>query len=321
MNKQVYLLSPHKRKNDYHFYFEWFTSAWIESGGKIINNYNLPWIFRLLIAKLRLSFAMPIFKSRNKAIITLCGGYPDSFIWPFSYYYETIPVIWDSWPKYWKRLSRSIKRNKIKVVFFTASQTAEKIESLIPGVKCFHLPEGINISSYNKGINLEDRSIDLLELGRVMSRFHDQIQITKIPSLKTHIYRSPEDRLLFADHNTLVAGLSDSKVTVCFPRCDSHPEITGEVETLTQRYWECMLSRTLIIGRAPKELIDFIGYNPVIVVDWGNINMQLDELLKNISKYQNVVDNNYKTAIQMSSWDNRIIYIKSTLTSLGYKFV
>ena len=42
------------------------------------------------------------------------------------------------------------------------------------------------------------------------------------------------------------------------------PDIAQGVETLTQRYWETMLSRTVIVGHAPKELIDICGYNPVL---------------------------------------------------------
>ena len=45
------------------------------------------------------------------------------------------------------------------------------------------------------------------------------------------------------------------------------PELAGDIETLTQRYWECMLSRIVMLGHAPQELIDLIGYNPVIEID------------------------------------------------------
>ena len=44
----------------------------------------------------------------------------------------------------------------------------------------------------------------------------------------------------------------------------TQPEVAGDIETLTQRYWECMFSRMVMVGHAPQELIDFIGYNPVI---------------------------------------------------------
>ena len=58
--------------------------------------------------------------------------------------------------------------------------------------------------------------------------------------------------------------------------------MAGKIETLTQRYWECMLSRCLIVGRAPFELINLIGYNPVIEVEWGNESEQLLRILNNI---------------------------------------
>ena len=100
--------------------------------------------------------------------------------------------------------------------------------------------------------------------------------------------------------------MADSKIMVCFPRCDTNPETAVEIETLTQRYWEAMLSRCVIIGRAPKELINIIGYNPVIDVDWNNAEEQITHILATISDYQELVDKNYKTAIEYADWNKRM---------------
>lgn len=37
------------------------------------------------------------------------------------------------------------------------------------------------------------------------------------------------------------------------------PEIAGDIETLTQRYWECMFSRMVMVGHAPQELLTLSG--------------------------------------------------------------
>ena len=73
--------------------------------------------------------------------------------------------------------------------------------------------------------------------------------------------------------------MSKSKIMVCFPQCDTNPGRAGNIETLTIRYWEAMLSGCVIIGRAPNELINLIGYNPVIEVDWERAQEQLEEIL------------------------------------------
>lgn len=62
--------------------------------------------------------------------------------------------------------------------------------------------------------------------------------------------------------------------------------------TLTQRYCECMFSRMVMEGHAPQELIDFIGYNPVI------------ELSDKIS------------AERLGSWNVRMKWLMGELTNL-----
>ena len=100
--------------------------------------------------------------------------------------------------------------------------------------------------------------------------------------------------------------LSDTQITVSFPRCDTHPEMAGDIETLTERYWESMLSRCLKVGRAPQELIDIMGYNPVVEVDWHSPIEQLKDINQHISDYQDLVNKNYQNAKKLGTWDKRV---------------
>ena len=102
------------------------------------------------------------------------------------------------------------------------------------------------------------------------------------------------------------------KVIISFPQSDTHPERAGEIETLTQRYWEAMLSRALVVGRAPKELVDMAGYNPVVEVDWDNPQEQLCRILENIGSYQEFVNKNYEFAFRNASWDIRVQHLIKT---------
>lgn len=106
---------------------------------------------------------------------------------------------------------------------------------------------------------------------------------------------------------------------ICFTQCDTNPNKAGNLETLTQRYWEAMLSGCLIIGRAPQELIDLIGYNPVIDVDWDTPEEQLSLILKNIDTYQELVDKNVIVAKKYGSWDCRMPLLKKYLIQVGYQ--
>jgi len=83
---------------------------------------------------------------------------------------------------------------------------------------------------------------------------------------------------------------------------------------LTERYWETMLSKGLILGRAPKELVSLIGYNPVIEINWVDPEEQLKVILQNIEKYQALVDKNYEKAQFWGSWEQRMETIKKTMS-------
>lgn len=305
--KQLIVLYPFRNSN-YQNFMQGLADCLISAGYKYIRCINLPWKLRLLFAKLRISRNIRFLTFSNKTLIVFGGGYIDSFVFPYSYIHEIIPILWDTWPRYWDRIIASFKRHNVKLAFFTQGQVADYIQSQLPGVRCIYLPEGLNPAGYKKGDLLSKRKIDILELGRIFSKFHDRIVNTHIIGLNVHLYA--EHNLLFKTFEDLVNGLSSSKIVICFPRCDTHPEQAGVVETLTQRYWECMFSRALILGHAPKELIELLGYNPVIEVDWSNLENQIEDVLNNIDTYQELVDRNYVEAFKKGTWVSRLSLIK-----------
>ena len=117
----------------------------------------------------------------------------------------------------------------------------------------------------------------------------------------------------------LSIALADSKIVVALTRNDTQPEIAEGIDTLTQRYWECMLSGVVLLGRAPQELIDIIGYDPTVHLDKDNYIKQIDDILANIELYQPLVDRNIKSALEYADWSNRAEIIKKNLVSIGYK--
>ena len=90
----------------------------------------------------------------------------------------------------------------------------------------------------------------------------------------------------------------------------TQPEVAGDIETLTQRYWECMFSRMVMVGHAPQELIDFIGYNPVIELsDKISSEELIADVIEHIEDYQVLVDKNRETAEKLGSWDVRMKWL------------
>ena len=94
----------------------------------------------------------------------------------------------------------------------------------------------------------------------------------------------------------------------------TQPEVAVDIETLTQRYWECMFSRMVMVGHAPQELIDFIGYNPVIELnDKISAEELIADVIEHIEDYQALVDKNRETAERLGSWDVRMKWLMSEL--------
>ena len=309
--ENIKLLYPFSN-SQYQSFMQGLADELVESGIPVVFPKSIPMSIRLMVAKLEISRGFQYF-SRGKNLIVLCGGYTDYAAFPFAYTNNIIPIIWDSWPKYWDRILDSFKRHNVKLAFFTQSQSAKYIHEHLPQVECVYIPEGLNLTGYKKGKNLKNRSIDVLELGRLYKPVHDKLEKTALTFRISHQFvKDVTKKRLFDTFEDLTNGLSNSKIVINYPRCITHPEMAGEVETLTQRYWECMYSRCLMLGHAPHELISLIGYNPVIECEIDNMQNQVLHILNNIDSYQKMVNDNYEAAINFGPWKSRlpIIYEK-----------
>ena len=237
----------------------------------------------------------------------------------FPYYlsYQIIPMLWDTWPKEQERLYGDLKMLKCPMALVSSRQMAQQIEKRLH-IKCLWVPEGIDAAGFSKGDDLYLRPIDVFELGRQHAEYHKAVEVAiaqkYLTQWKGNKYR--EDgrlaELAFKTNEKLKENLAKAKIVICFPKVDTcSREESGGIETLTQRYWEAMLSRCLIVGRAPAELIDLMGYYPVVDVDWNNPTEQLKNILSNISDYQWLVDKNLETAKRLAPWDGRMNAIKT----------
>lgn len=285
--------------------------AWEKIGGKVLRNFYPPQFLHSLIYRITLP---SIFKNKREARLRFVSGYSIQFdTFPDYAFYEVIPVIWDCWPKQVESVAAFFRKHQVKTAIFTSSQTADVFRNLFPQMNILTITEGIKIDLYSPGNVLSDRKIDILEIGRKDGNFFK----TPLPEGINHIKTGNFARTFQSDEE-FRAALADTKVTVTVPRCDVNPETAGNIETLTQRYWECMLSRIVMVGRAPKELINLIGYNPVIDWDGNDASPLVSDILENIGKYQDLVNRNYETAKKMASWEMRMKDIMIYLKNKGY---
>lgn len=285
-------------------------NSWEKLGGQTVKSHYPPQSFHGLAYRLELPSLWKNKKEARLRFVEPVSLYFDTF--PDYTHFEIIPMIWDCWPNHYTKVVKWMKKHKVKSAIFTSSQSAQHIQQEMPELHVLVITEGIEVSDYKAGEDLTNRNIDLLEYGSVERNFFREY----IDGI-THVNRNNENGRLSTKVN-LIESISDAKVCIALPRCDVDREFTGGIETLTQRFWEGMLSRCVLLGRAPKELIDLIGYNPVVNLDRDKAKEQVINIIDNINDYQELVDKNRETALRMAPWEIRMKKVMDWLQGLGY---
>lgn len=225
---------------------------------------------------------------------------------PLVYGAETIPLAHDCWEPDYDRWVAFLKRARIRRAFFTARQAAEAMTARVPGLTAQWLPEAIEPGFFAPDTALEARGIDILELGRRSDRFHRAITPHAERRGYRHLYQKSATELVFTSRDAFRHGMADTKLLVCFPSSLTNPERSGTVETMTLRYLEGIACKSVILGRAPAELIDLFGYNPMIDVDDADPAGQVDRLLATIGEYRPLVERNAARLGEIGTWHTRI---------------
>lgn len=280
--------------------------AWKRNGGGVAKA-HYPWRW-LHGAAYR--WELPtIWKSRKEARLRFVEPVSlkfDSF--PDYARYEVVPMFWDCWPRYFELTCEWLRKHQVRTAIFSSRMTAERMQERFPVMRIIWCPEAVDGDVYQKGKLLKDRTIDLLEFGRS----NEKVLQTGALSLN-HVCTKQNGKFIYTNEQ-LYQAMGDAKVTIALPRSMTQPEMAGDIETLTQRYWECMFSRMVMVGHAPKELVDFIGYNPVIELRKDiSAEALIRDVLEHIDDYQELVDKNRETAERLGSWDVRIKWLMEEL--------
>lgn len=296
-------------------------AAWVRNGGQVAEEHYPPrWMHGAAYR-----WELPtIWKSGKETRLRFVEPVSLSFdSFPDYARYEVVPMFWDCWPGYFENTCLWLRKHNVKNAVFTSRQTAERIQKRFSGedkewqkINVIWCPEAVDGELYQEGKALKDRSIDLLEFGRsndkvVCSKKLAGVKIDGAPL--QHVCTKQNGKFIFTNEQ-LYEAMGDAKVTIALPRSMTQPEIAGDIETLTQRYWECMFSRIVMVGHAPQELVDFIGYNPVIELrDDISAEELIADVLENIEIYQSLVDKNRETAEKLGSWNVRMKWLMEEL--------
>jgi hypothetical protein len=212
--------------------------------------------------------------------------------------------LFDAWPKEHDKIINAIKSWKIDNVFISSSQAVEKLNGSVKGCNFYWIPEAINPFSY-QAYPYEKRDIDVLQFGRKYDAYHDLIRMPLEADRKVYRYEQKKGEIIFATRAEFIDGLARSKISICVPSNITHPERSGDIETMTIRYLQSMASKCLIVGHAPKEMIDLFGYNPVIEINMNDPVNQLKFILDNFDDYIPLIEKNHIVVLNNHTWDNR----------------
>ena len=320
-NKYIKAVPPYIHPGFLNFKLAPFES-WKRIGGDVAKGYYPPKCLHGAAFRCELP---TLWKSKKEARLRFAE--PVSLLFdtfPDYARYEVVPMFWDCWPCYFEKTCEWLRRHQVKTVIFSSRQTAEKMKERFSRknegwqkINVIWCPEAVDDSAYQKGKLLKDRNIDLLEFGRSNDKVFKADQLESVFDNKNcglnHVCTKQNGKFIYTNEQ-LYEAMGNAKVTIALPRSITQPEIAGDIETLTQRYWECMFSRMVMVGHAPQELVDFIGYNPVIELreDISAEALILD-VLKHIEDYQSLVDKNRETAERLGSWDVRMKWLMEEL--------
>ena len=296
--------------------------AWVKLGGQIAPAHYPPrWLHGLAFR-----YELPDWCKSVNCQFSIVNSHNEArlrFVEPVSLYfdtfpdyalYEVIPFVWDCWPCYEEKMCKWLEKHDVKTAIFTSAQTAERIRERFPQMNIMWCAEAVDASLYKEGKTLVERGIDLLEFGRS----NEKVFNVALPETIKHVCTKVNEEFIYTNEQ-LYDAMGDAKVTITLPRSMTQPEIAGDIETLTQRYWECMLSRMVMLGHAPKELVDLIGYNPVVELDVEHTAEQVQEILAHIEDYQPLVDKNRETALKMGDWSVRMQEVMKWLKGCDYE--
>ncbi len=319
----VKLVNIKRNLTDKQVYMQSFCESWIAGGGAYIpaSDITKNKLKKNLLKAFALS-GLGIRKNKCDEAYLICsrGQHLLKSSLPFCFKGEIIPMLWDCWEYTWKDLERDLRLLNVKICFMTASAAVRHFSELMPDIRFYHIPEGVDVKDYQQGKELHDRSIDVYEIGRKYPAYHQKLIDGELAKRHKFIYlnKKPDGKtFIFETFDAYLAAVRDSKITVSFPASVTDP-INASVETLSMRYWESLLSKCIIVGHCPRELSDLLGYNPVIEADMKEPVKQIDDILGNIGEWQPFVDKNYEAALRHASWDGRIKHIFKILNQEGY---
>jgi glycosyltransferase involved in cell wall biosynthesis len=224
--------------------------------------------------------------------------------------------LFDAWPKDYSKIVRFCGKYKINYLFVTSRQSSNRLSSLMPNLCVRYVPEAINVNKYQY-LEYAKKTIDVVSIGRKWDYYHERIVEPLEQRKVVYLYEKRKGEIVFPDRDSFVKGLAMSKISICVPSNVTHPDRAGDVETMTVRYLESMASKCLVLGKAPEEMIDLFGYNPVVEIDLERPVEQIMNLLSDYDSYIPLIEKNYKEVKEHHTWKDRFDEMVNVWRNVG----
>jgi hypothetical protein len=200
-----------------------------------------------------------------------------------------------------EQMVRFVEDTGISVLFVSHPTFRDRLQPHLQSCEVHFVPEAVDPGAY---LSNEKKTIDVLSFGRALKTYHHAL-LTGLPPEVRYRHGWVESR------DDLIRAMGAARIIINFPR--SLTDETLDVEMLTMRYFQAFASRALVLGRCPPILKDVFGYDPVIAADLENPCSQIQDILRDFSSYQGLIDKNYQNLIARHTYGHRWQQMKSIL--------
>ena len=212
--------------------------------------------------------------------------------------------LFDAWPARHGEIRDFVETWGIQYAFISSSQAVERLSRLSDRCTFIWVPEGVDPARYQQRSFIE-KDIDVLQLGRKYDAHHALIAPALESAGKSYLYEKEKGGIIFPTRDEFVAGLARSRISICVPSNMTHPDRAGDIETMTIRYLQSMVSKCLVLGHAPAEMVELFGYNPVVEMDMADPAVQIIEILRDYESYIPLIEKNLSVVSRDHTWSNR----------------
>jgi hypothetical protein len=222
--------------------------------------------------------------------------------------------LFDAWEPLYLEIHELLVEYNFDLIFISAKKTAEYFSKVLNDKKVFWIPEGITTEHYYFE-NYEDKTIEILQMGRKYQLYHDNLVGYCEANNLNYLYEKKPGELIFNSQESFSEALAKTKISICFPSSITHPERSGTVSTVTQRYYQSMISKCIIVGESPSEMKELFSYDAVIKADLKYPGEQIRDILKNYEDYKSLLERNYNEVLLNHHWRNRAKSIAEIIKS------